>query len=672
MAPRDSNRPYPPSQPNYPPPPSYPMPPGQPARPIPAAKAVPAAPLPAAPIPVAGLPPVQAPVATAYHGAAAPLAQPVGYGPPPGYPQPIAYPQAVAPAQPVAFAQPVTAHGTPYSVPGTPYPAPAAAPRPVQPQPTVARQAPSSPYPVPAAQPLPAAAARPILAARPIPAAAMSAAAIPAAMPATAGGAARPLAKPRPVPAAPAGLVKIRDAEDGEEEEKQATEIVVRKAPPWMVSAVIHMILLIILGLVCFAQIPDPRVQVEVVYAETEGEQLLDDVLQMPTLETPEINDAALVENLPPVEDPFAAPPQLDISMLDANSAVSDIAAPSIGMALTGREKGAKTALLAAYGGTATTEAAVELGLEWLAKQQDKKSGLWSLKGPYADGGGLENEIAATAMALLAFQGAGNTHQNGKHKRVVELGKNALLKLQDADGNFVADGVYNHKLYTQAQATIAIAELYGMTKDPKLKLPAQKALDYAARSQSPTLGGWRYTPREDSDTSVTGWFVMALQSGLMSGLEVQSPTLDAVSKYLDRAGKDGVHYAYRPGEETTIVMTAEAILCRQYLGWPHNEPRMRQSVDEILANPLDYSDQNVYYWYYATQALHHMGGADWNKWNNVMRQAVPSHQTKTGAEAGSWDPTGDRWGHHGGRLYTTCLSIYMLEVYYRHLPIYKH
>ena len=26
----------------------------------------------------------------------------------------------------------------------------------------------------------------------------------------------------------------------------------------------------------------------------------------------------------------------------------------------------------------------------------------------------------------------------------------------------------------------------------------------------------------------------------------------------------------------------------------------------------------------------------------------------------------------GGRLYTTCLCLYMLEIYYRHLPIYQH
>jgi hypothetical protein len=66
-----------------------------------------------------------------------------------------------------------------------------------------------------------------------------------------------------------------------------------------------------------------------------------------------------------------------------------------------------------------------------------------------------------------------------------------------------------------------------------------------------------------------------------------------------------------------------------------------------------------------------MDGADWNRWNAVMRQAIPAAQTKTGPDRGSWNPSGDRWGAHGGRLYVTCLSLYMLESYYRHLPIYQ-
>jgi hypothetical protein len=54
-----------------------------------------------------------------------------------------------------------------------------------------------------------------------------------------------------------------------------------------------------------------------------------------------------------------------------------------------------------------------------------------------------------------------------------------------------------------------------------------------------------------------------------------------------------------------------------------------------------------------------------------MNKEVPAAQTREGPESGSWSPAGDRWESFAGRLYTTCLSTYMLEVYYRHLPIYK-
>ena len=66
-----------------------------------------------------------------------------------------------------------------------------------------------------------------------------------------------------------------------------------------------------------------------------------------------------------------------------------------------------------------------------------------------------------------------------------------------------------------------------------------------------------------------------------------------------------------------------------------------------------------------------MEGEQWDRWNRVMRQRVPAAQVQDGPEAGSWSPMRDEWGARGaGRLFTTCLSIYMLEVYYRHLPIY--
>ena len=117
-------------------------------------------------------------------------------------------------------------------------------------------------------------------------------------------------------------------------------------------------------------------------------------------------------------------------------------------------------------------------------------------------------------------------------------------------------------------------------------------------------------------------------------------------------------------------MTAEALLCRQYLGWARNDSRLMSGVEYISDHSIDFRDRNVYYWYYATQVIHHMNDHSWDKWNRVMRVELPRNQVQTGKEKGSWSPVGDRWGSHGGRLYTTALSTYMLEVYYRHLPIY--
>jgi hypothetical protein len=216
-----------------------------------------------------------------------------------------------------------------------------------------------------------------------------------------------------------------------------------------------------------------------------------------------------------------------------------------------------------------------------------------------------------------------------------------------------------------------------MTGEAQYFEAAQKAVDYCVRVQSPQ-GGWRYNPGDDSDMSVTGWMVMALQSARMGGIEVPSPVFEKIEEFLesvqrgDDAGYDvGSRYSYQPRHGATLALSAEGLLCRQYLGWPRDDPRLAAGVDYLLANLPDWNKRNVYYWYYATQVLHHMEGKAWQTWNEEMRQLLPDHQEKRGRERGSWDPRGDRWGDAGGRLYVTCLSLCILEVYYRHLPLYR-
>lgn len=462
----------------------------------------------------------------------------------------------------------------------------------------------------------------------------------------------------------------------GEESEEDLTEAVVYYAQPWLISAIVHMILLIVLALLVIPQFFRPEVELTAeIYAEKLGDQLEFD---SPFAGT----DAEKIEepiwtppDLAQVSDPFAAPPPSPL-VPEGVTSTSDIQAAVIGYALKGRDEGTKQALLAAYGGTATTEAAVALGLTWLAKQQ-RKDGSWSLTGPYSYGAQTDNPEAATALALLAFQGAGNTHRAGKFRQNVLRGWDWLLQQQDADGNFFHEGSFNHRFYTQGLCTIALCEIYGMTKGERFKQPALDAVDYLIRSQSPE-GGWRYSPNADSDVSVTGWIVMALQSARMAGFDVSPDVFRKVERFLDRiALEGGSKYPYQKGREATLAMTAEALLMRQFLGWSHDDDRLVKGVNWITepSHLINFErDRDVYYWYYATQVCHHMEGEAWKKWNAVMRQALPEQQVKTGPEAGSWDPTKpsrDAWANEGGRLYVTCLSIYCLEVYYRHLPLYS-
>ena len=117
-------------------------------------------------------------------------------------------------------------------------------------------------------------------------------------------------------------------------------------------------------------------------------------------------------------------------------------------------------------------------------------------------------------------------------------------------------------------------------------------------------------------------------------------------------------------------MTAEGLLCLQFMGESRNSPRMRSGADYVLKNLPEANQRNTsYYWYYATQAMYHMQGEYWDRWNEKTRELLVKTQHKSGANAGTWDAK-DNWEKSGGRVYATSIKLLMLEVYYRHLPLY--
>jgi hypothetical protein len=321
-------------------------------------------------------------------------------------------------------------------------------------------------------------------------------------------------------------------------------------------------------------------------------------------------------------------------------------------------------------GGTTASEAAVARGLKWLVKQQ-ASDGHWTLDGAFKDRG-QNNDIAGTAFGLLPLLGSGYTHKAPKNakdnpfEKPIEKGLVYLLRKQDKrTGNF-GGGMYAHAL-----AAIAVCEAYGMSQDKALRVPAQRALDYLVNAQH-NAGGWRYAPGQAGDLSVTGWAVMALKSGQMAGLNVPENAWKKAQAFVDSC-VDGNNEGYgytAPG--STPTMSAVGLLCRQYLqGWGPNNLRMINGVVNNLKPVQPGKLKNMYYYYYATQVMHHFGGESWKAWNEKMRELlVKAQDNDQGPLAGSWSPVGDMHGGAGGRLMQTSLSILTLEVYYRHLPLY--
>jgi hypothetical protein len=331
-------------------------------------------------------------------------------------------------------------------------------------------------------------------------------------------------------------------------------------------------------------------------------------------------------------------------------------------------------------GGSEESEDAVERGLEWLRRNQ-YPDGHWSIHdfpgddSPDLAQGTFQSDTAATGLAMLAYLGAGYTHQTGKYQDEVKRGMTWLLNGQKADGDLYSDEAEFVWFYSHGIASIALCEAYGLTKDQSLKEPAQKALDFIIASQHSQFGGWRYRPNFESDTSVSGWQLMALKSGEMAGLKVPKDAYSKVGRWLDsvQSKTSPGQFSYHPTRDVSAAMTAEGLLMRQYLGARRNDAELLAGANFLRTRLPDFGQRDSYYWYYATQVMFHMQGEHWSEWNNGLRDLLVSTQTKEGSVSGSWDPAKpipEKWANAGGRHYLTCLNLLMLEVYYRHLPLY--
>ncbi len=491
--------------------------------------------------------------------------------------------------------------------------------------------------------------------------------------------------KPAPVPAHPHQVGQ---------HDQDFNEILVEqlKRAPWFVcSLVFHALLFLIIGTLTVQtrSLEDKKeIQAEVKEKELETFEEVQPEVEEEEIEEQETEDPVL-EEITEVTDLVDDTAVTDENMSDVpfdGKSINNVLGlgGGAGGAFGGRRGGHK-------GGSGGSKAqrAVEWGLQWLANHQSA-DGSWDSDGFQAqcktnicEGKGHPlYDAGLTGLALLAFLGAGYTHNFGKYKDNVRNGLRYLTTIQDPEGCFGNRTAHNFT-YSHAICTLAMTEAYGLTQFALFKGPAQKGLDFVSRCRNP-YAAWRYGIQPgDNDSSVTGWMVMAIKSGEAAGLQINPDdfkgTRDFLDSVTDELGKVG--YTQRGNgpvrlegkqeefpDQFSEALTAVGVLSRVFMKEdPAKSEKIKNGADLMLTKLPTWEPPKLdfYYWYYGTLAMYQVGGKHFDQWNKAMQDAVIKTQESEGDEKGSWAPK-DAWGEEGGRIYSTALLTMCLEVYYRY------
>lgn len=438
----------------------------------------------------------------------------------------------------------------------------------------------------------------------------------------------------------------------------------------------------------------DSKIEAALPEIERLDQKTVDEKVTMDNVGQPNVADDAPNATLPGLTDLKDVP--AGVTGAEGSFRTGDTGNNSALSAMTsGRSGATKSRLLREGGGNAESERAVASGLGWLARQQyfnekdkeDPLNGSWKF-----DKGRTEERTCATGMALLPFLAAGVTHKKNreldqhKYEQVVLRGLGYLMKKCPLSG--ANAGRLSNDVYANAISVLPLCEAYGMTKDPTLKPFAQAAVNFIQRTQGPN-GSWGYGNTGNGDTSIVGWQIQVLKAAKLSkDLVVDDRVVKKADRFLESAaaGVKKAMYGYTDSSNAKpgTPLTAVGLLCRYYISdWGPLHPGMIEGVGGLMKNgpktgPID----DMYYYYYATQVVHFSEGEEWKTWNEGPKQAdgtrkggmrdwLISLQVKKDINSGSWDPDSKWIGPNCGRLGTTAMCLLTLEVYYRHLPLYK-
>lgn len=307
---------------------------------------------------------------------------------------------------------------------------------------------------------------------------------------------------------------------------------------------------------------------------------------------------------------------------------------------------------------TEAADRAIERGLKWLLATQNP-DGSWT-------GGDGSVAIGGTSLGLMAFMVKGQFPGFGKHGAALDRAKNFLLKAAEESPTGVMGSMYEHGLFT-----LAMSELWGMTRDAadnrRIQTALERAVQVILRAQSP-LGGWRYAARPDAgqDTSVTAMVFVSLASARQAGILVPTETIDRVVGFLrDQVWNEKTGgFGYQGRDGGTVACTAGGAYAAQLCGmrdteWVAAAVRYLENSPKVFVR----KELGFFYYahYYAIQAMVQAGGDHYAKWYPQIRDTLVALQQPDG----SWRETEKDQPHQ------TPMAIIILGTPYRYIPVYQ-
>ncbi len=303
------------------------------------------------------------------------------------------------------------------------------------------------------------------------------------------------------------------------------------------------------------------------------------------------------------------------------------------------------------------TEAVLKGSLKFLAGKQTP-GGSWGQ--PY--------EVAMTGYVMIAFMSNGNLPGEGEYGKTVARGAQFLLDSVHPDGFIAASTGGDSNMYGHGIATIALAELYGQTKDPLIKPKLERGIKLIVNCQN-NAGGWRYPPRVgDADISVTVLQVVALRAAKNAGLDVPQKTIDRAVGFVKScydAPSGG--FTYQPHNRAPgFARTAAAIYSLQVCGL-YDDDLVKKGSDFLFNNRNKERGYATYGNFYAGPAQYMIGGDTWKRWYDLMQKDLLA-KVVTQGEISYWQPAD---GGGISPIFTTAVHTTILAMPYHYLPLYQ-